>query len=424
MGPCQGKVCALASIEVCARQTSRSIADVGTTTSRPPVEPVPLGVLAGPHLSPVKRTPMHACHEAIGCVWTDAGEWKRPELYTSIEAEYRAVRERVGVIDVGTLGRIEVFGPDAAELLDRIYINQWRNLKIGRTRYGVMCNEEGIIFDDGTCGRLGDQHYFMTTTTGNTEAVLQWLLWWTTVWGLDVEVINVTAGFAAANVAGPRSREVVAALTPVDVSATSLPYLGLAEIEIASVPCRVLRVGFVGELGYEIHCPAQFGEHLWQSIIEAGRPYGIAPFGVEAQRSLRLDKGHIIVGQDTDALSNPFGAGLGGMVKLQKPEFVGKASLERAARSPDREQLVGFVLDAGALIPDEGCQVIHENRPAGRVTSCRFSFIRQQPVGLAWVPSHLAERGGQFPIRVKGNVVTARVHREPFYDPQGTRLKS
>lgn len=426
MGPCQGKVCALAAIEVCARQTGRAIADVGTTTSRPPVAPVALGVLAANHFAPVKRTPMHACHDALGCTWTDAGEWKRPEVYlkTSIEAEYRAVRDRVGVIDVGTLGKIELVGPDAAELLDRVYINNWRNLKIGRTRYGIMCTEEGIIFDDGTCGRLGDQHYFMTTTTGNTEAVFQWLLWWKAVWGLDVEVTNVTGGFAAVNVAGPKARDVVAALTTSDVSAAALPYMALAQIDMAGVPCRVLRVGFVGELGYEIHCPAQFGEHLWNAIIDAGRPHGIVPFAVEAQRSLRLDKQHIIVGQDTDALSNPFDAGLGGMVKLDKPDFVGKAGLTRAARSPGPQKLVGFVIDGTGMIPDEGCQVVEKNRPAGRVTSCRFSYTRGQPVGIAWVPRELAEHGRQFSIRANGSLVTARAHREPFYDPNGNRLRS
>jgi sarcosine oxidase subunit alpha len=424
MGPCQGKVCALAAIEVCAQQTGRAIADVGTTTSRPPVEPVSLGVLAAGHLAPTKRTPMHAIHDALGCIWTDAGEWKRPEVYTSIEAEYRAVRERVGVIDVGTLGKIELIGPDAAELLDRVYLNNWRNLKIGRTRYGVMCTEEGIIFDDGTCGRLADQHYFMTTTTGNTEAVFQWLLWWKAVWGLNVEMFNVTGGYAAVNVAGPKAREVITALTANDVSATALPYMALAQIDVAGVPCRVLRVGFVGELGYEIHCPAQFGEILWNAIIEAGRPHGIAPFGVEAQRGLRLDKQHIIVGQDTDALSNPFDAGLGGMVKLDKPDFVGKAGLQRAARSPGSQQLVGFVIDGTGSISDEGCQVVDQNRPAGRVTSCRFSFTRGLAVGLAWVPRQLSEDGKQFTIRANGSLVTARVHREPFYDPDGTRLRS
>jgi sarcosine oxidase subunit alpha len=423
MGPCQGKVCSLASIEVCARQTGRAVADVGATTSRPPVEPVSLGVLAGSHHAPIRRTPMHARHDALGCTWTDAGEWKRPEVYSSIEAEYRAVRERVGVIDVGTLGKIDLIGPDAVALLDRVYVNQWRSLKVGRTRYGVMCTEEGIVFDDGTCGRLADQYYFMTTTTSNIEAVFQSLLLWKTILGLNVEVINVTGGYAAVNVAGPKAREVMAALTSADVSAAALPYMAIRAISVAGVPCRVLRVGFVGECGFEIHCPAEFGAHLWDAVIDAGRPHGIAPFGVEAQRTLRLDKQHIIVGQDTDALSNPFDAGLGAMVKLDKPDFVGKAGLQRAAREPGPQQLVGFVID-GAVIPDEGCQVVERGRPVGRVTSCRFSFARRGPIGLAWVPRELAEHDRVFSIRTNGSLVTARVHREPFYDPDGLKLRS
>jgi sarcosine oxidase subunit alpha len=423
MGPCQGKVCSLASMEVCARQTRRTIVDVGTTTSRPPVEPVSLGVLAGSHHAPVRRTPMHTRHDALGCTWTDAGEWKRPEVYSSIEAEYRAVRERVGVIDVGTLGKIELFGPDAVALLDRMYVNQWRNLKVGRTRYGVMCTDEGIIFDDGTCGRLADQHFFMTTTTSNIETVFQSLLLWKTILGLNVEVINVTGGYAAVNVAGPKAREVVGSLASSDVSAAALPYMAIRAIDVAGVPCRVLRVGFVGECGFEIHGPAEFGAHLWDAVMDAGRPHGIAPFGVEAQRTLRLDKQHIIVGQDTDALSNPYDAGLGAMVKLDKPDFVGKAGLERAAREPGPQKLIGFAID-GSAIPDEGCQVVDRGRPVGRVTSCRFSFGRRQPIGLAWVPSELAEHDRLFEIRWNGSTVTARVHRDPFYDPDGVKLRS
>jgi sarcosine oxidase, subunit alpha len=255
MGPCQGKMCSQTAIALCARATGQDISSVGRTTSRPPAVPVELAVLAAERRHhPVRRTPMHHWHLEANAQWLDAGQWKRPESYGDPNAEVRAVRTRVGLIDVSTLGKIEVRGPDAVTLLEKVYLNQWADLCVGKARYGVMCTEEGVVFDDGVGTRLDPQCFWLTCTTGNAEAVFQWLELWRTTWRLNVMVDNQTSAFAAMNLAGPRSREVLARLTTLDLSPASFPYMAVRQAEVNGVPCRLLRAGFVGELSYEIHC--------------------------------------------------------------------------------------------------------------------------------------------------------------------------
>jgi sarcosine oxidase subunit alpha len=428
MGPCQGKVCGLTTSEICARATGREVSAVGTTTSRPPAIPVELGILAAERRhQPVRRTPMHHWHEAAGTTWLDAGAWKRPESYGDSLDEVRAVRTSAGLIDVSTLGKIELRGPDAGELLERIYLNSWKDLKVGRARYGAMCTEEGILFDDGVGARLGPEQYYLTATTGNADAVYQWLQMWRATWGLNVVVVNQTSNLAAMNLAGPEARQMLAKLTDLDVSATAFPYMSMREGKVAGVPCRLLRLGFVGEPGYEIHCPAALAQHLWQALIQAGA----RSFGVEAQRILRLEKGHLIIGQDTDALSSPLDAGLEWMVHFQKPIFHGKDFLLRLKKMPARSSLVGFSFpdERGLKCPHEalraweGCQVVEDGRPVGRVTSLRYSPTLERNVGLAWVPAARAAVGNRFVIRWNGCDVPAEVAATPFYDPEGKRLK-
>jgi sarcosine oxidase subunit alpha len=292
-----------------------------------------------------------------------------------------------------------------------------------------MCTEEGIVFDDGVGARLGPEHFYLTATTGNAEAVFQWLELWRTTWRLDVTVLNRTSGFAAINLAGPRAREVLARLTPLDLSPMAFPYPAVREAEVAGVPCRLLRVGFVGELGYEVHCASGHGWHLWESLLEAGAEFGLKPFGVEAQRILRLEKGHLIVGQDTDAVSDPFGAGLGRMVRFGKPQFHGREVLVRFQEMGPRSRLVGFYLPEGKGDDSwarqlEGCQVVEQGRPVGRVTSARHSPTLERFIGLAWVHAARATAGAQFLIRRDGADLAAAVAPLPFYDPEGQRLKS
>jgi sarcosine oxidase subunit alpha len=424
MGPCQGKVCGQAAVEVCARATGRDVNAVGTTTSRPPAVPVELAVLAAERRrQPVRRTPLHHWHEAAGARWLDAGLWKRPESYGDPADEVRAVRARVGLIDVSTLGKIEVLGPDAVELLERVYLNRWADLRPGRARYGVLCNEDGILFDDGVGARLDAEHFYLTATTGNADAVVQWLELWRDTWRLNATVLNHTGAVAAVNLAGPQSPEVLGRLTSLDVSAEAFPYLAMREGLVAGVPCRLLRIGFVGELGYEIHCPANQAWPLWEALIAAGAEFGLRPFGVEAQRILRLEKGHLIIGQDTDALSNPLEAGLGWLVRFDKPCFHGREPLLRLREMGARSRLVGFHFADPDRVPAEGCQVVEGRRPVGRVTSARYSPTLGRSLGLAWVPASRSAAGQRFTIHWNDGDHPAVVARLPFYDPDGRRMK-
>ena len=420
MGPCQGRMCSMLVAGSCAQANDRDLTTPGTTTSRPPVHPVPLGVLAGPHHHPVKLTPMHYKHLEAGARQMDLGEWKRPHTYTSPESEWEAVRERVGIIDVTTLGKLEVQGRDAPQLLDLIYTHIFSTLKVGRIRYGVICGEDGIIVDDGTVSRIADDHYYVTTTTGNISFIESWMEWWAVVYGYCAHVTNVTGDFAAVNLAGPKAREVLSKLTDIDISSEAFKYMRFEQGEVAGIPSRLLRIGFVGETGWEIHVPSSYGEYLWDTLMEAGNECGILPFGVETQRILRLEKKHLIVGQDTDALSNPLEADMEWVVKFQKEDFIGRHFLNLVQNEGRRNRLVGFVTEE---LVKEGSAVVAAQMPIGRVTSARMSPIVNRCVGMAWVPEELADDGTSFLISHHDSLVSAQVHQAPFYDPSGARLR-
>ena len=423
MGPCQGKMCHHTSVELCASMTGQTVAATGTTTTRPPATPVPFGLLAGPAHDLTRRTPFHHRHDESGVTWMDMGAWKRPLVYTSVEAECKAVHERVGIIDVSTLGKLDLKGRDAAAYLEWIHPNRVANLKPGKVRYRVMLDDAGIITDDGTIARVAEDHFFVTTGTGALESVEQWLEWWLADGSRCVHVTNITAALGAVNVAGPKSRELLARLTDIDLSSAAVPYMGAAEGYVAGVPALLMRIGFVGELGYEIHFPAEYGEYLWGTLLETGKDLGIVPFGVEAQRVLRLEKLHIIPGHDTDALSNPYEADLGWAIKLEKPDFVGRAAMARLDGQPMRQRLVGFEMADGVL-PAEGEAVVAGNAPVGRVTSAKRSPLLGKIIGLAWVPPNLAAEGSRFQVKTNDRFVEGRVVVKPFYDPEGERLKS
>ena len=431
MGPCQGRMCQLAGIGVCASETGRSIAETGVTTSRPPNPSVSLGALAGPRHHPIRRTPMHYAHEDSGAVWLDMGEWKRPRYYRSasctseracVEEEYRAVREHAGLIDVSTLGKLDLKGQDAGKLLDKVYTNRFSNLKPWRVRYSVLCDEAGIILDDGTISRLAEDHYFITTTTGNLDFVQQWLEWWLVGTGWDVHITNVTGGRAAVNLAGPHARNVLAKVTECDLTAKAFPYMACREAQVAGVPSLLLRIGFVGETGWEIHFPGDYGEYLWSQLLEAGKTFGIRVFGVEAQRLLRLEKRHVIVGVDTDALTSPFESGMAWVAKLDKADFIGRNALSRLSSAAAPQSLVGFVMDGHAL-PQDGAAILVNGGLTGRVTSARYSPYKERAVGLAWVAAAHAREGAEIDIRVDGGTARARIVPDAFYDPAGERLR-
>lgn len=432
MGPSQGKHSNTNALRILARLRKIPIESLGSTTARPMYHPVPMSHLAGRGFTPERRTPMDADHEKLGAVWMPAGNWRRPEYYRRdgqtreecIAAEVRAVREGVGLIDVGTLGKIEVHGAQAGQFLDRVYTGRFDTLKSGMTRYGLMLDESGVIIDDGVIARLTPEVFYFTTTTGNSATIFRELGRLATWWGLPVGLVNLTGHLAAFNLAGPRSREVLSKLTSLDLSDSAFPYLGVREARVADVPARLLRVGFVGELGYEIHVPAGSGADIWRAVQHAGCALGIVPFGVEAQRMLRLEKSHIIVGQDTDGLTNPLEIGAHWAVKMDKPFFVGQRSLTIIARTPLRQRLVGFALQSGRRFGIKECHLIIKGGDiAGRVTSVGQSPTLGCTIGLALV-TPAAAMDETLSIRIDGGVqITAPVVPLPFYDPTGTRQK-
>jgi len=422
MGPCQGKLCHLGSIRYYAHETRLHETDIGTTTARPPWAPVELGLLAGRELTPTRRTSIHWRHEEAGATIQWAGPWKRPYAYSDKpEVEVRAVHESLGVIDVSTLGKLLVEGPEAVALLERLYPNRFGDMKPGRIRYGVLTSDGGRIMDDGTVARLADDLFYVTTTSTGADAVTAWFEWWNAVWGYEAEIVNVTGALAAVNLAGPQAREALGRLVedPEDVSSEEFKYLDAKQLEVAGVPTLALRIGFVGELGYELHFPSPAGEHLWDALVGVGA----RPFGLEPQRILRLEKGHVIVGQDTDSESNLDSAAMAWLPKMDKDDFVGKYALEHFRQREEKERLVGFTMEED-VVPAEGAQIVIEGYPAGRITSARRSDAVGKVIGLAWVPTDRSEPGTRFEIRVDRQLRGARVTHGAFYDPTGGRMRS
>lgn len=432
MGPSQGKHSNMNALRILARIRGEPIERLGTTTARPMFHPVPLAHLAGRGFMPERRTPLDADHEALGAVWMPAGNWRRPEYYAvagtsreaAIAAEVRAVRTGVGMIDVGTLGKVEVYGPHAAEFLERVYAARFANLKVGMTRYGVMLDEAGIVIDDGVIGRLGPEAFYFTTTTGNSATLFREFGRLATWWGLQIGLVNVTGHYAAFNLAGPAARAVLREHTALDLADNAFPYLGIREAPVAGVPCRLMRVGFVGELGYEIHLPAEHAATVWRTLLASGARFQIQPFGVEAQRMLRLEKGHLIVGQDTDGVTNALEINASWAFKMDKPFFIGQRSLRILEKQPLRQTLIGFTLPPQAPRRPQECHlVIDGGRIAGRVTSVGWSPTLGRCIGLALVAPPLAARK-QLRIRIeKSEEIDAEIAPLPFYDPNGERQR-
>ncbi len=431
MGPCQGRMCGLNGIRLCAQGTGKSVQDTGRTTGRPPVTPVALGVLAGQKMEPVQLSAVHDWHVDQGARMMVAGLWMRPEHYGDAAAEVRAMRQTVGLIDVSPLGKLQLTGPGVAAMLERLYVNNWQDLRRGRVRYGIMCNDEGVVLDDGVCARLSDEQWYVSTTSTGASGALEWMEWWRqSGWGDGVHITDLTETHAAFNLAGPQSRALLQTQTDRDLSNDRFPYMRARRADVAGVPCLLLRIGFTGELGYEIHCPAGYGRYLWQRLIDAGADFGLRPFGVEAQRVLRLEKAHFIVGQDTDALTDPISADAAWAVHLDKDcDFLGRRALTRIATDGPRQRLVGFRTGRRADSLLEGLQIVQSDdrgKPQiiGWVSSCRFSPTLQETIGLCWLPAALAERSeATFHIHVDGRLEPARVHHGPFYDAEGARLR-
>ena len=441
MGSAQGKLETVNTVATLAEATGSTVAEVGTTTWRPPFAPVTLGALAGRMFEPVRVSVLHDLHVAAGMTPIQAGQWIRPEHYGDPEAEVRNVRANVGIIDVSPLGKLDVRGPAATDLLSLLYVNKWRRLAVGSVRYGVMCAEDGVILDDGVTGRLGEDHYLMSTTSSGAGTMEVWIQNWLQTEHPDwrVRVTPVTDAFTSVNVAGPRSRTLLERLVEgVDPSPEAFKYMQVRTGAVAGVAgCVMWRIGFTGELSYELHVPAGYGPHVWQALLDAGDDLGVAPFGLEAQRIMRLEKGHFIVGQDTDALTKAPTAGLEWLIKLDKQDFTGRPELQWAlegepgAAGPEAlPRLVAVQPTEPGYVPPEACQIVAAGpdgteRIIGRITSSRFSPTLERSICLAQVEAtHASPETALTVVGTDGRRHRAVVMaHHAHFDPGGERLR-
>jgi sarcosine oxidase subunit alpha len=385
---------------------------------------VSFGAVAGQHVGelfhPRRTTAMHEAHVEAGAVFELVGDWLRPRVYPragesfhdALMRECRVARRSCAVLDASTLGKIDVRGPDAREFLNRVYTNAWMKLQPGRCRYGLMCNEDGMVFDDGVTACLADDHFHMTTTTGGAAGVLAWLEeYLQTEWPeLEVYLTSVTEQWAVVSLCGPESPKLAAALfDDIDADPEAFPFMSHTSGHIAGVPVRVFRISFTGEITYEINVPARYGLWLWRLVLERGAKYGITPYGTEGMHLLRAETGFIIAGQDTDGTVTPIDLGMRWAVK-NSADFIGRRSLFRSdtARA-DRRQLVGLVTDDPAAVPEEGAQVIAE--PAeragrtpmiGHVTSSYFSPNLGRSIALALIEAGQERRGRTVHVARRG----------------------
>ena len=444
MGTDQGKIGNINGLAILSQAIQKEVAEVGVTTFRAPYTPVTFGAMAGRDIGPVladplRKTPMDSWHARAGAQFELVGQWRRPFYYPkagegkwdAVHREIRAVRSTVGILDATTLGKIDIQGADAARLLNWVYTNNWDGLKAGHCRYGLMCGEDGMVFDDGVTARLGEHHYLMHTTTGNAARVLGWLEeWLQTEWPeMQVHCASVTEQYATVNLAGPNARALLATLTDMDVSPESFPFMTWREARVADIPARIFRVSFTGELSYEINVPASYGMDLWNACMVAGERFGLTPFGTEALHVLRAEKGYIAVGQDTDGTVTPVDLGMERMVSKKK-DFLGKRSLARTDMVAEgRRQFVGLLTTDPQEVLPEGAHIVEQVLPKppmktlGHVTSSYYSPTLERAIALAMLDNGRARVGE--PVRLPledGRVVTATVTNPVFFDPEGSRL--
>lgn len=419
MGPCQGAMCHRHLRAFVASRAGATGPAHGPMTARPPTRGITLmEAAAGVRDEVHQHTALHGRHLDLGATMEPAGAWRRPKHYGDALAEYWAVRKNVSLMDVGTLGKFLVAGPDATAFLERLYPSRVSDLEPGRFRYALLLGEHGFVVDDGIVCALGDDRWYVTFTSSGAAAMEATLKDWAETFGHEVHVVDLTAGWGAINVAGPHSRRLIQRLSPDPLDNDAFPYLRRREITVAGVPCSAIRLGFVGELSFELHHPSDRSGELWDALLEAGRDLGIRPHGLDALRLLRLEKGHIIVGQDTDFDATPAKLNMSWAVRDEKPWFVGKRGLERAAMHEAARKLVAVSFPAAA--PPEGAPLRAAGRLVGQLTSSAWSPALECGVALGWI-----ERvNGAFPNELESDGVHGSVVGHAFYDPQGERLRA
>ena len=444
-GTDQGKLGNVNGMAIAAKSINQSIPETGTTMFRPNYTPVAFGAIAGRNcgalFEPERYSAMHSWHVKSGALFEDVGQWKRPwyfpkvgeTMQEAVNRECKATREGVGILDASTLGKIDIQGRDAREFLGRVYTNAWAKLAVGKCRYGLMCGEDGMAFDDGVTACLADDHFAMTTTTGGAAPVLEWLeLYHQTEWPeLDVYFNSVTDHWATMTIAGPNSRKLLARLTDdIDLDRDAFKFMDWRAGTVAGVPARVFRISFTGELSFEINVQANYGLHVWEQLFEHGAEFNLTPYGTEAMHVLRAEKGFIIIGQDTDGSVTPMDLGLGWCVNNRKPfSFIGKRGMNREdCLRPNRKQLVGLKTKDPKIVLPEGAQAVADpNEPIpmtmlGHVTSSYYSAVLGRSIALGMVRGGLGRMGEtvHYPL-ADGSVVAAEICSPVFYDPQGER---
>ncbi|MEM7056489.1 MAG: sarcosine oxidase subunit alpha family protein [Pseudomonadota bacterium] len=439
----QGKTSNINGLALLAEQLGADIPDVGTTTFRPPYTPISMGAITGsakgPLFKAIRQTPMHGWNEANGADWEPVGDWYRPYCYlrgredrhAAVTREVLNARRAVGMLDASTLGKIVVKGPDAGKFLDLIYTNMMSNLKEGRCRYGLMCTENGFLFDDGVVVRTGPDEFLCHATSGGSDRVHAWMEEWlqTEWWDMKVWTANVTDQWAQIAVAGPNARTVLeSAGCDADLSAGALKFMDYVEGTLAGCPVRIFRISFSGELSYEIATPAGYGLQLWEALYAAGEPQGIMPYGTEALHIMRAEKGFIMIGDETDGTVTPQDLDLGWAVSKKKSDFIGKRAQER----PDlvrrgRKQLVGLRTEDPKTVLPDGAHAVKRVREhakmttIGHVTSTYFSPTLGHSIAMALVEDGLSRQGEWLDFPDGKTIIRAEIVDPVFYDPKGEK---
>ncbi|MFB4371578.1 MULTISPECIES: sarcosine oxidase subunit alpha [unclassified Pseudomonas] len=443
-GTDQGKLGNINGLAIAARSLGISISEMGTTMFRPNYTPVTFGAIAGRHcgelFEPKRYTALQKWHLQQGAEFEDVGQWKRPwyfpkngeDMHAAVARECKAVRNAVGILDASTLGKIDIQGPDAREFLNRVYTNAWTKLDVGKARYGLMCKEDGMVFDDGVTACLADNHFVMTTTTGGAGRVLEWLeIYHQTEWPeLKVYFTSVTDHWATLTLSGPNSRKLLAEVTDIDLDKDAFPFMTWKEGKVAGVPARVFRISFTGELSYEVNVQADYALGVLEQIAEAGKKHGLTPYGTETMHVLRAEKGFIIVGQDTDGSVTPDDLGMGWCVGRTKPfSWIGWRGMNREdCLKENRKQLIGLKpVDPNKVLP-EGAQLVFDPKQSipmtmvGHVTSSYMSAAMGHSFAMALVRGGLKRIGERvYAPLVDGSVIEAEIVSPVFYDPKGDR---
>ena len=441
----QGKLSNMHALGIIADTAGVKMGTLGTTTFRPPFTPLTFGAIVGRSVGKffdvVRKTSIHEWHVQNNAKFENVGQWKRPwyypinneNLHEAVQRESKAARDSAGILDASTLGKIDIQGSDASEFLNRVYTNAWSKLGIGKCRYGLMLNEDGMVYDDGVTTRLGENHYLMTTTTGGAANVLSKLEdYLQTEWPeLDVYLTSVTDHYSTASICGPNSKKILKKLFPnKDFSDEAFPHMSYQDAIIDKIECRIMRISFTGELSYEINIESKYGKSLWENCIKAGEEYKITPYGTETMHLLRAEKGFIIVGQDTDGTMTPIDLQMDWIVSKKKYDFIGKRSLYRSdTMREDRKQLVGLLTDDPNEILEEGAQIVSEldKKPVemiGHVTSSYFSPNLNKSIALAVVKGGKKMNGQKLFVPMENKNINVTVSDFIFFDKENKRINA